>query len=158
MAWVPLIVANRRSRYGRNRASGAIIAAVIFFLLLGVFFWFFFDPFSGFTIFPLWIFISGFGGFILIIAIIAIIASSMSSTTQKYKEEHMKHMKSIENQERALLNNPYRVQDSIQKQPEESNYKVKRDIPIISDINYCRYCGEKVDRDAKFCHQCGIKF
>ncbi len=155
MAWVPLIVANRRNRYGRNRASGAIIAVVIFFLLMGIFFWFFFDPFSGFTVFP-WIFISGFGGFILIIVIIAAIASSMSTTAQKQKEEHIKHMKSIEDQELALIN-PYR-QNSMQKIPEEPIYReVKREIPIISDINYCRYCGEKVERDERFCHQCGTK-
>ena len=79
----------------------------------------------------------------------------MSTTAQKYKEEHMTHMKSIENQEKALLNNPYKVQNSIQKQPEEPIYKeVKRDIPIISDINYCRYCGEPSKENT--CRACQI--
>ena len=156
MAWVPCIVANRRNRYSRNRASGAFIAAIIFLLVLGLVFMFFFMPFKGFTVVPIWILISGASGFIIIFGIIAVIASSMSTTAQKKKEEHMRHMKSIENQELALIN-PYR-QTSIQKTSEEPIYKqVRREIPIISDMNYCRYCGERLDRDAKFCHQCGIK-
>ena len=146
MAWVPVIVANKRNRYHRSKAGGAIIAAVILSLLLGIFFLVFFNNFRGITVFPLWIFISGFGGFIIIIVIIAAIASAMSSSTQKVKEEHMRHMNSIERQEQALLENPYMVRK-----------EVKKDVPIIAEIHYCRYCGEKVDRDAKFCHQCGIK-
>jgi hypothetical protein len=95
--------------------------------------------------------------FFVIIGTIAAVASSMSSSTQNVRNEHMKQMNSIEKQEQALLN-PYVMQKSSQKQYGESVYQeVKREIPVISDINYCRYCGEKIDRDAKFCHQCGIR-
>ena len=154
MAWVPLVAPNRQKR----GSSGRMITAVAFLLLFGFIFWLFFDPVDGFVFIPVWIIIIGFCVFFIIIGIAAAVASSMSSSTQNIKEEHMKHMNSIENQERILQVNPYRVQNSIQNQQETVLFKeMERDIPVISDINYCRYCGEKVDRDAIFCHQCGSR-
>lgn len=106
---------------------------------------------------PMWTIISGVGGFLIFIAIIGAIASSMSAPSKKAKEEPIKSFQ-YQLQEPSQQYNPYKIQNSIQIKPEEPIYKeVKQDNPIISDINYCRYCGEKVDRDEKFCHQCGIK-
>ena len=133
-----------------------IIGLVIFFVL-GIFFFIFFNQFNGFSIIPLWTIIIGVGGFLIFIAIIGAIASSMSAPSKKAKEEPIKSSQ-YQPQEPSQQYNPYKIQNSIQIKPEEPIYKeVKQDIPITSDINYCRYCGEKIDRDAKFCHQCGIK-
>ena len=81
----------------------------------------------------------------------------MGATPKRVYEQPIKPYQNTP-REQSQQFNPYNIQSSIRKQPEVSLYKeVKTDFPIISDINYCRYCGEKVDRDAKFCHQCGIK-
>lgn len=153
LAWVPFVVANRRNGYSRNRAGGAIIAALIFFLVLGLFFFVFFNRFIGFTMIPIWTIISGLGGFLIFIAIIGAIASSISTPPNKVNQEPIKPYQ-YQPQEPTQKINPYKIQI----QPEEPIYQeVKQDIPILSDINYCRFCGTKTDRDAKFCHQCGIK-
>jgi hypothetical protein len=57
------------------------------------------------------------------------------------------------------LQNPYRIRNSIQKRQEEPlvNKEITREIPVTSDINYCRFCGSNIDRDAVFCHMCGTK-
>ena len=157
LAWVPCIVASRRNRYRRNSAVGAIVAVVIFFLVLGVLFFVFFNRFTGFTIIPIWTIISGLGGLIIIIAVISVIAASMSAPSKKANQEHIKPYQ-YQPQEPAQDSNPYIIRETMQKQPEEPIYKeITREIPVVSDINYCKYCGAKVERDAIFCHQCGTK-
>ncbi len=157
MAFVPFTVTNRRNRYHRSRAGGAIIAGLIFFLVFGLLFLIFFNRFNGFTIIPVWPIISGLGGFLIFIAIISVIASSMSTPSKKADEEYIKSYQ-YRPQEPSQQYNPYRIQKSIQKQSEGPIYEeVKQNVPIISDINYCRYCGAQADRDARFCHQCGTK-
>lgn len=157
MAWVPFIVANRRNRCHRNGAVGAIVGLLIFFMVLGVFFFIFFNRFSGFTIIPIWTIIIGLGGLILIITIISVIASSMSAPPKKVNQEHIKSYQ-YQPPEPYQQSNPYIVRNSIQSQPEEPIYKeIIQEVPVVSDINYCKYCGAKVERDAIFCHQCGTK-
>ncbi len=157
MAWVPFIVASRRNRYYRGRASGAIIAGIIFLLVFGLLFFIFFNRSNGFTIIPIWPIVSGLGGFLIFIVIIGVIASSMSTPSKRANEEHIKSYQ-YQPQEPSQQYNPYKIRNSIQKQTEEPIYEeVKQDIPINLDIFYCRYCGSKIDRDARFCHQCGTK-
>ncbi|MFX1309643.1 MAG: zinc ribbon domain-containing protein [Promethearchaeota archaeon] len=156
MAWVPFIVANRRNKYYRSRGTSAIAALVIFFLIFGVLFFVFFNRMSGFTM-PIWTIIIGFGIFLLIITVIIAIAASMSDTYKKPKERHL-NSQPYQAQKQTQQTNPYIYQNTIQKQFELPQYKeIKREIPIVSDIKYCIYCGAKVERDAVFCHQCGIK-
>ncbi|MFW9882733.1 MAG: zinc ribbon domain-containing protein [Candidatus Thorarchaeota archaeon] len=154
MVWVPCVVANRRYRSHRNKAGGPIVALIILFLLFGVIFFFFFNRSNGFMI-PVFPIISGLIGFFIIILIISIIAASISATSKR-PYQSIRNSYQYQPQEQKQYNNPYRVQNSVQKRPEEFIYnEIKKEIPIESSINYCRYCGEKVDRDAKFCHQCG---
>lgn len=156
MAWVPFVVASRRNRYYRNRAGGAIAAAVIMLLIFGFLFFFLFNRSNGSTIF-IWPIISGLGGFIIIIAIIGAIAASMSQPSKRSNEVRMKSYQ-YQPQEPSQQINPYKIRNSVQKQPEEPIYKeIVREIPVVSDINYCKYCGSKIDRDSVFCHQCGTK-
>ena len=157
MACVPIVLPNRRNRGYRNRPAGAIFAAVIMLFVFGLLFFVFFNRFDGLTP-PIFVMISGFGVFLIIIVVIGVIAASMSTAYKKKpKEEYMKSYQ-YQPQRQTLQSNPYIIRDSIPKQPEEPiNKELKREIPIITDINYCRYCGSKIDRDAVFCHMCGIK-
>jgi len=138
---------------------GWVIAALVILLFVfGLLFFIFFNRFNGFTI-PIWIIISGLGGFLIIIVVIGAIAASMSQTYKKPKEEFMKsNQYQYQPQEPSQQFNPYRIRNSIQKQPEEPIHReIEREIPVVSDINYCKYCGANVERDAIFCHQCGTK-
>ena len=157
MAWVPFVVASRRNRYHRNRAGRAIVAGIILFLVFGLLMLVFFYRFDGFAIIPIWPIISGLVGFLIFITLIGVIAASMSAPSKKANEERIKSYQ-YQTQRQSQQLNPYIIRDSMQKQPEEPIYKeITREIPIISDINYCRYCGSKIDRDSVFCHQCGTK-
>ena len=154
MAWVPNVVPNRHNR--GNRTGGRIFAAVIMLIVFGFLAFFFFNNFDGFVM-PIWFIISGFGVFLIIIVVIASIASSMSQAYKKPKENYFKYSQN-QQQNNAYQINPYIIRDSTSKPFEESISKeIKQEIPIIPDINFCRYCGSKIDRDAVFCHQCGTK-
>jgi len=156
LAWVPVVVPNRRNRGYRNRTGGGVFAVVIMLFVFGLLAFFFFNNFDGF-IMPIWFIISGFGVFIIIIVVIATIASSMSTAYKKPKEEYI-NSHQYQPQKQAQQQNPYIIRDSFSKKPEEPiNNEIKREIPIITDINFCRYCGSKIDRDAVFCHMCGTK-
>lgn len=143
MAFVPIIVQNRRNRGYRNSTSGGILAAVVLLFIFGLLFFVFFNSFDG-PISPMFIMISSFSVFLIIIVVIGAVAASMSTTYKKPKEDYMKSYQD-QNQMQTMPSSPYIVRNSIPKQPEE---------PII---NYCRYCGSKIDRDQIYCHQCGTK-
>ncbi len=157
MAWVPIVVPNRRNRGYRNRAGGGIFAAIILLVVFGFLAFFFFNSFDGFVM-PIWFIIIGFGIFLIIIVIIATIASSMSQAYKKPNEPNTKYNQ-FQAQSPVSQQNPYIIHSSIQKQQEKDpiSREIKREIPITNDINYCRFCGSKIDRDAVFCHMCGTK-
>ena len=111
---------------------------------------------NGFTM-PIWIMISSFGGLLLIIGIIMAIVAAMSHTYKKPNDTHINPYQP-QPQKQSQQINPYNIRQSTQKELEEPQYQeIKREIPIVSDINYCRYCGSNVEGDAVFCHQCGSK-
>ena len=150
MAWVPIVVPNRHNRSYRNRAGGGIFAAVAILFIFGLLFFVFFNRFDGFSP-PIFMIISGFGVFLIIIVVIGVIAASISEVYKKPKGDY-------QTQKQNLQLNPYKIRDSILNQPEESiNIDLRREIPVIAEVNYCRYCGSKIDRDAVFCHLCGTK-
>ncbi|MFW9818443.1 MAG: zinc-ribbon domain-containing protein [Candidatus Thorarchaeota archaeon] len=156
MAWVPIVVPNRRNRGYRNRTGGGIFAAVILLFIFGLLAFLFFNNFDGFVM-PIWFMISGFGIFLIIIVVITTIASSMSQAYKKPKENYDQFNQN-QPQNNSYQKNPYIIRNSTSKQFKESISKdIKQEIPVIPDINFCRYCGSKIDRDAVFCHQCGTK-
>jgi len=144
------IFANNRNRGCRTR-GGAIVGALIFAGILGLIFFLFFNRFNRFTI-PIWFIISGLGVFLIIIVGISAIASSMSQNYVKPKESIYKQYQS-NLQGQAQQSNPYIYQNSIRKRLEGNQIEVYP----VEEVNYCRYCGSKIDRDAIFCHQCGSK-
>ena len=155
MVFVAPIIARRRN--GRS-SPVAVIAGLIFFLVFGVMFFLIFNRSGifGFN-FPMIFIIIGFVLFIAVVLGISIVASSMSkvykpSRANIYRQNQNTH------QRQPLQLNPYIVRETIQKQFEPQNQEKPTEVsPSLNDVNYCRYCGEKVDREARFCYQCGSK-
>ncbi|MFX1389839.1 MAG: hypothetical protein ACFE9Z_07260 [Promethearchaeota archaeon] len=156
MAWVPIIVNNRRNRNYRSSGAGIIIGLVIFFLMFGVIFFIFFDNFNGYTP-PIWIMVSGFGGFLLIIAICLVI-TGITSQASKKPIDNNQNPYLAKPQELSRQLNPYNVNYNKQKLEEESKYtKSFQEEPVVLNTNYCRFCGSKIEGEAIYCHQCGTK-
>jgi len=151
MAWMIPIVASNRNRRCRTRGGGAVVGALIILVVLGLVFFLFFNRFNGFTI-PIWLIISGLGVFLIITVGISAVASSMSQNYARPKESVSKeHQSNLQGQPQQ--SNPYIYKDSIRKRFEGNQTEVS----LAEEVNYCRYCGSKIDRDAIFCHQCGSK-
>ncbi|MFW9971071.1 MAG: zinc-ribbon domain-containing protein [Candidatus Odinarchaeota archaeon] len=156
LAYVPFIVANRRNRGYRSSAIGRILGIIVMLIIFGFLFLVFFNNFDGFMS-PMIFMISGFGIFFVIIIVIAVAAVSMSTAYKKPKEDYIKPYE-YQPQQQTPQSNPYIIRESIPKQPEIPKYEEnEREIPIFSEINYCKYCGSKVDKNAIFCDQCGTK-
>ncbi|MHA2281747.1 MAG: zinc ribbon domain-containing protein [Promethearchaeota archaeon] len=156
MAWMIPIVAGRR-KTSRSRVGG-LIAGLVIFLIFGVFFFIFFNRSGifGFN-FPVIFIIIGFVVFIMVILGISIAASSMSKAYKPpIANVHRQNPEIIQKQ--TIQQNPYIVREPIQKRLEpQYQEKPAEVLPKVNGINFCRYCGEKVDREARFCHQCGSK-
>ena len=156
MAWIPSVVASSHNRCCRKSGGRTIIAAIIFLLVIGLLFFMIFNRFKGFTM-PIWFVISGFGVFLTIIVGISAIAASMSQNYVKPKDNTFKSHQSHP-QEQPQQSNPYIYRDSIRKRFEGPLHEeTRKEVPVVEMINYCRYCGAKIDRDSVFCHLCGSK-
>jgi hypothetical protein len=156
MAWMTPIVASRRK--GRSSNPGAVIAGLVLFLVFGIFFFLFFNRSGifGFN-FPMIFIIIGLVLFIAVVLGISVVASSMSKT---YKPPRDKiHWQNQNNNQRQIVQkNPYVVRETIQKQLEPQVQEKPTEVaPTLNEVNFCRYCGENVDREARFCYQCGSK-
>jgi len=155
LAFVPIIVSNRRRNSYGTRGGNTIAAVVVSLLVFGLLFLVLFNRFNGFSI-PITVMLSGMGVFIIMIIIISVIAASMSGQNQNPKFNSIK-TQYYQPQYQSQRSNPYVYRRSIQKEPEDSIYtESKSEISDVSTVNYCRFCGAKVDKDAIFCHQCGI--
>ena len=100
------------------------------------------------------------GGFSVFFMIILVVSFAVVATSKTYKpprnrtfNEHYRIP-----QKQANILNPYKVSRSTEGQNKEifGEYN-NRDIPVVMEIIYCRYCGAKREKDAIFCHMCGIK-
>lgn len=157
MAWMIPIIPNRRNRSAHHKIGG-LISLILLFLGLGVFFFGFlsYSKFDGFAIHSIWI-IGGIVFLLSIFVIVGIIAAvaSVNSKTVKingYKENP------YQSKNESPKKNPYIFRSPVQVNQEALLFdKPESTIPVHQEIQYCRYCGEKLEKDAKFCHQCGIK-
>jgi len=135
----------------RNNSIVGSIIGLIFFLGFGVFFLFGLSPFTFFSITP-------FFPMIFIIVIIGIVGAvsvnsrrSTCCSPKLYKSNNQYQYNTPE----ISRSNPYLVNTS-------SSYTVR---PIyIEDAepekpipNFCQYCGTRKDKNAMYCHSCGIK-
>ena len=144
MAWIPIVVSSKK---GCHRSSNiSVIVGLLIFLVFGIMFFMLFNN-SGLhglgLSMPL--VIGGFTIFIVIIAGVASVASAMSKT---YKTPKEPIISAVQPRKPVVQLNPYKV---------EKDKFSRREIPVIGEVNFCRYCGSKIDRDARFCYQCGSK-
>lgn len=156
MAWNPSVVTSSRNRQSRSSGVRTLIGALGILLVIGFIFFRIFNLSKDLTI-PIWFVISGFSVFLIIIVGISAIAASMSQNYEKPKNSTFKSHQSHP-QEQSQQANPYLYQNSIQKRFEGSLHEeTRREVPVVEVINYCTYCGAKIDRDSVFCHLCGSK-
>jgi len=137
----------------KNTATGCgicflLFALAAFFVMGGNFYFFPFIP-----MFPV-IFI-----FVIFIIVIASISSAKSKkNTQKPYQQHYPYYYHRE----IPRINPYEVRKSV---PIQEEIYISENKPIVQPeqdtekqvIRYCRFCGEKIEKDAIFCHQCGTR-
>ena len=132
-----------------NRNSGAgCIVGLLFFMAFGLFF-ILEVPFSIFQFIPFFpvIFI-----FIFIIAVAG--ASSGKSKCCKpvqknYDQNHYKQVPRV---------NPYIVRGSVRNDVQTLLVEDYKPIePTKPKALFCQFCGTRIDKDARFCHQCGSK-
>jgi len=156
MAYVVPIIANRR-RNGRS-STGAVIAGLFIFLIFGIMFFLFFNRSGVFGFqFNIIFIIGGFSVFFLFILGVSCAVAATSKTYEPPRNRNSNEHYRIP-QKPANILNPYKVPRSTEGQNREIFVEInKRNIPVVEEINYCRYCGAKRDKDAIFCHMCGSK-
>ncbi len=157
MAWIPAIAAANGNCCRRNK-KGVIIGLIIS-VVFGLMFFYGFGGFPLMSSIP-WIFISSIGVFLIIIVVMALAAANMSSPKNPYHKEQVEPIQK-ENQQQLLSHriNPYKIQRSSQNQTSILIVDGVKDVSIKqeSEINFCRYWGAKIEREATFCHLCGSK-
>ncbi|MFX1409628.1 MAG: zinc ribbon domain-containing protein [Promethearchaeota archaeon] len=157
MAWMIPIINNGRNRNGHRKISG-LISILLLFLGFGIFFlsFFGFSKFDGFMIQTTWI-IGGMIFLIFIFVVIGIVVAVASANAGKAKIQGLEQ-KPIQSQNQNPRVNPYIIRSPTQtryKEPIED--KFEKVVPNYHEIQFCRYCGAKLEKDAKYCHECGIK-
>jgi len=91
--------------------------------------------------------------FIFIIIIAAAGASSGKSKRCKpvqknYDQDHYKQVPRV---------NPYVVRSSVRNEVQTLLEEYKPVEPTKPKALFCQFCGTRIDKDARFCHQCGSK-
>lgn len=126
-----------------NNSAGVVIGLLIFVVFGFVFFIPSIGIFQIFTIFPI----------LFIIIFIGLIAGISSSSRRQNIIKTYKN----ENQAYSQKSNPYHIQNS-QEQYKTQNYQIfEGEIESNQKIRFCQYCGNKIEKDAMFCHSCGSK-
>ncbi|MHA1376027.1 MAG: zinc-ribbon domain-containing protein [Promethearchaeota archaeon] len=135
------------SNKNRNSRSGCIVG--LLFFMVFVFFFILEVPFSLFQFtwfFPVI--------FIFIVIIAAAGASSGKPKCCKPEQKIYDHYL----QQQVPRVNPYIVRRSVTNDVQTllvEDYKPKE--PTKLEALFCQFCGIRIDKDARFCHQCGSK-
>ena len=131
----------------RNSGAGCIVGS-LFFMAFGLFF--ILDvPFS---IFP---FIGIFPAILIFIVIIAVVGAS-SGKSKRYKPVQKKYDQY--SQQQVPRANPYIVRSSVRNDVQTLLVEDYKPIePTKPKASFCQFCGTRIDKDARFCHQCGSK-
>ena len=132
----------------RNSRSGWKIG-LIFFIGFGPLLFILVQPFIIFLLAPFYPLI-----FISIFMIAAAYASSGKSKRCKpvqknYDQDHNKQVPRV---------NPYIVRSSVRNDVQTLLVEDYKPIePTKPKALFCQFCGTRIDKDARFCHQCGSK-
>jgi len=96
--------------------------------------------------------------FIFVICIIVIGAASSNNSRQRKGEPYpyySYYQNQSQQQQQIPVENPYKVKP-IQILDDNPVYsKIEAEKP--AEVQFCMYCGVKIDRDAVYCHQCGTR-
>ncbi len=134
-----------------NSIIGSIVGLTIF-LGFGVFFLFSWSPFGMFSFMPIFPMI-----FVIIIIGIGVGAASTSSrrSTCCSPKSYKSYNQYQDYTEEVPRSNPYIVKTS-----SSSTYRpiyIEDAEPEKPKGNFCQYCGTRKDKNAMYCHSCGIK-
>ncbi len=132
-----------------NRNSGAgCLVGLLFFMAFG-FFFILEVPFSIIQFMP-------FFPMILILIIIIAAAGASSGKSKRCKPGEKKYDQS--SQQQVPKANPYIVRGSVRNDVKTLLVEDYKPIePTKPKALFCQFCGTRIDRDARFCHQCGSK-
>ncbi|KKN21625.1 hypothetical protein LCGC14_0923370 [marine sediment metagenome] len=148
MAWIPIVASSKRGCCRTNNRTNniSVVVGLVIALVFGITFFLSFNR-SGMHDFGLSmpLLIGGLAIFIVIIAGVASVASAMSKT---YKTPKETIISAVQPRKPVVQLNPYKV---------EKDKSSRREIPVVEEVNFCRYCGARKERKALFCHQCGSK-
>jgi len=131
----------------RNSKSGCIVG--LLFFMVFVFFFILEVPFSLFSF--MWFFP------VIFIFIVIIAAAGASSERSKcWKPEQKKYDHYLQQQVPRV--NPYIMRGSVTNDVQTLLVEHYRPIePTKLEALFCQFCGIRIDKDARFCHQCGSK-
>jgi len=132
-----------------NRNSGAgCIVGLLFFMAFG-FFFILEVPFSIFQFIPF------FPVILIFIFIIAVAGASSGKSKcckpvqKNYDQNHYKQVPRV---------NPYIVRGAVRNNVQTLLVEDYKPIePTKTKALFCQFCGTRIDKDARFCHQCGSK-
>jgi hypothetical protein len=100
------------------------------------------------------------GGFSVFFMIIIGVSIAVAATSKNYNVPRNKTINGHygNSQKNVNVPNPYKVLRPIESEKNDKFEKNnRRDIAVVEEIVYCRYCGARRERDAIFCHMCGTK-
>jgi len=145
----------------RNTTAGCGICCLLFglaaFFMMGINFYFL--PFI-----PMFPFL-----FIILFIVIVIVSVASSKSKRVSQDYYQKEFYPKNSQNPVPKVNPYKIENSsnLQNQFNTSNYQGIEQLKPIETrtiesfpkliAQYCSFCGEKIEKDAAFCHQCGTK-
>ncbi|MFX0033545.1 MAG: zinc ribbon domain-containing protein [Candidatus Hodarchaeota archaeon] len=118
----------------KSSATG-IVLCMIGFIMFGLFFGL--QSFIGYFYFPIF---PGIFIYIMII-IVAVVSIENSKARNKAYSNNIYH-------NIPSVRNPYIIQNA-------KPIEVKDDTEKVIHAQYCQYCGVKIEREARFCHNCG---
>ena len=137
-----------------NSGIGCCIIGLIFFLGFGVFSSLRSSSFSLYNIMPL------FPMIFVIFIIVVVGAASTSSKRSKHSKNSTCCSPKSHNQNQYITPKVPRSNPYIVKASSTSTVRpiyIEDAKPEKPKTNFCQYCGTKRDRNAIYCHSCGIK-
>ena len=130
---------------GARAGAGCLVGAV-FFIVFGLFFTLK-VPFM----------LSQFMSFFPVIVIFIFIIAAVGASSEKSKQ-----CKPIQNyqyrQQLVPMVNPYVVRSRVRNDVQTLLVEEFKPIePTKLKVLFCQFCGTQIDKDARFCHECGSK-
>ena len=132
-----------------NRNSGVGCIVGLFFFMAFGFIFILEVPFSLIQFMPFFP--------VILVFFFIIVAAGASSGKSKCCKPEQKNYDQYSQQQVPKVN-PYIVRSSVRNDAQTLLVEEYKPIePTKSQALFCQFCGTRIDRDARFCHQCGSK-